>query len=317
MDKVLVYRTTVEASKLLNDSQFREFYDKYFDYVLNGTPFETNDSIIQMLFISLKKNIDNASERYKNCVENGKKGGAPNTIEEPKIYCDNIEQIKASYKYYYRLTNYLQENNYTYKEEFYKNVIYVTIPEVRMVVIVRGNDKISKSNNNYVLKHFIPKKYMPRCYDDNSLKLTQFKSIVKRKRQVGRKKDRIENIPQPKIIEKKHKNTYEFADEMRDNPTKAEREFANVLNNNGILYEQQVVVKSKDNNKKYIADFLVGNIVVEVDGGYHFTSEQKIADENRTKDLVDLGFSVLRIKNEDVLKHTEKLDNLVNSLIAV
>lgn len=53
----------------------------------------------------------------------------------------------------------------------------------------------------------------------------------------------------------------------------------------------------------YIADFVcLGSLlVVEVDGGYHFTEEQISEDEIRTSALNKLGFRVIRFTNEEVL----------------
>lgn len=73
-ENVLIYRTTVDASKKLNDKQFREFFDKYFDYVLNDVPFETDDLVVDVLFTSIKVTIDKSLKNYQNCVKNGNKG---------------------------------------------------------------------------------------------------------------------------------------------------------------------------------------------------------------------------------------------------
>jgi very-short-patch-repair endonuclease len=53
----------------------------------------------------------------------------------------------------------------------------------------------------------------------------------------------------------------------------------------------------------YIVDFvcLEKQLVVEVDGKYHFSGEQQCWDEQRTDILNNLGFEVLRFKNEEVL----------------
>ena len=80
-DSIIVYASTVEASRKLNTEQFVEFWKKYFDYGLNDTPFVTDDVAVDILFTATKPNIDNANNRYKNCVENGKKGGRPKTKE--------------------------------------------------------------------------------------------------------------------------------------------------------------------------------------------------------------------------------------------
>lgn len=60
----------------------------------------------------------------------------------------------------------------------------------------------------------------------------------------------------------------------------------------------------------YIADFvcLEKNLVIEIDGNIHQLPENKISDQERTRVLNDLGFSVVRFSNEAVLY------NIVNVL---
>ena len=52
----------------------------------------------------------------------------------------------------------------------------------------------------------------------------------------------------------------------------------------------------------YIADFvcLEQKLVIEVDGGYHFTESQQIDDRLRSEILLDKGFRVVRFTNEEV-----------------
>ena len=54
---------------------------------------------------------------------------------------------------------------------------------------------------------------------------------------------------------------------------------------------------------EFIVDFvsLEKNLVIEVDGGYHNTIEQKEADDLRTQILNEIGFKVIRFTNEQVL----------------
>jgi very-short-patch-repair endonuclease len=53
----------------------------------------------------------------------------------------------------------------------------------------------------------------------------------------------------------------------------------------------------------YIVDFYnhKNNLVVEVDGDYHDTEDQKLKDIERTKFLEFNGLKVIRFKNDDVL----------------
>ena len=63
----------------------------------------------------------------------------------------------------------------------------------------------------------------------------------------------------------------------------------------------------------YIVDFLFrkSKVVVEIDGGYHFTEEQQKDDEIRTNWLEYQGYKVVRFTNEQVLCDT---DSVINEL---
>ena len=68
----------------------------------------------------------------------------------------------------------------------------------------------------------------------------------------------------------------------------------------------------------YIVDFFFREslLIVELDGGYHFTKEQQEADAFRQKWLEQQGYKVLRFKNEEVLSHIEDvIKTIQNSLI--
>jgi len=57
----------------------------------------------------------------------------------------------------------------------------------------------------------------------------------------------------------------------------------------------------------YIVDFYCpsAKLVVEVDGGQHYTEDGKAKDKKRSQYLQDLGFTVLRFSNIDVLKNID------------
>ena len=63
----------------------------------------------------------------------------------------------------------------------------------------------------------------------------------------------------------------------------------------------------------YIVDFLFrkSKVVVEIDGGCHFTEEQQKDDVMRTDWLEHQGYKVVRFTNEKVLCDT---DNMINEL---
>ncbi len=57
----------------------------------------------------------------------------------------------------------------------------------------------------------------------------------------------------------------------------------------------------------YIVDFYcpAANLVVEVDGGQHYTEEGKAKDKRRDDDLAGLGLKVLRFSNVNLLKEID------------
>lgn len=64
---------------------------------------------------------------------------------------------------------------------------------------------------------------------------------------------------------------------------------------------------------QYIVDFFFRKsmLIVELDGGYHFTEEQQREDAIRQDWLEHMGYKILRFKNEEVLINTEKIFNKV------
>ena len=59
----------------------------------------------------------------------------------------------------------------------------------------------------------------------------------------------------------------------------------------------------------YIVDFLFrkSKVVVEIDGGYHYTEEQQKEDKIRTDWLEQQGYKVVRFTNEQVLCDTDNV----------
>ncbi|MFO0993804.1 MAG: endonuclease domain-containing protein [Hyphomicrobiales bacterium] len=54
----------------------------------------------------------------------------------------------------------------------------------------------------------------------------------------------------------------------------------------------------------YIADFLCRerNLIVEVDGATHSTTAELVGDRRRTEALKALGYRVIRVQNEEVMR---------------
>ncbi|WP_339846491.1 leucine--tRNA ligase [uncultured Dokdonia sp.] len=95
----------------------------------------------------------------------------------------------------------------------------------------------------------------------------------------------------------------ERAKEMRENPTPAEAALWESLKskNLGDKFRRQHPIDA------FIPDFvcLSKKLIIEVDGGIHDTQVDQ--DEERTAILEDLGYTVLRFRNEEVLANLEEV----------
>ena len=99
----------------------------------------------------------------------------------------------------------------------------------------------------------------------------------------------------------------EYAKERKEKATKEELKLWDCIKELGypnIYFQQPVFISGKNGKpcKFYIADFLdVDNkIDIEIDGGYHTTEEQQLKDKEREEDFKKMGYSTLRITNEEV-----------------
>ena len=93
---------------------------------------------------------------------------------------------------------------------------------------------------------------------------------------------------------------WKFAKENRNHPTEAERLLWLYISNNqlGVRFRRQHIIG------QYIADFacLEKMLVIELDGGYHSLPEQRISDEQRSADLHEMGYTVIRFTNEELFQ---------------
>ena len=98
----------------------------------------------------------------------------------------------------------------------------------------------------------------------------------------------------------------ENAKKMRKEPTEAESVLWEHLRrkNLGIRFYRQHIIDD------YIVDFvcLERFLIIEVDGKYHSTGEQKEADKSREDRLQLLGYKIIRFTNEDILCN---IDNVI------
>lgn len=109
----------------------------------------------------------------------------------------------------------------------------------------------------------------------------------------------------------------ELAKKQKENPTDAEVFLWNNLKGRqtgGYKFRRQHIID------QFIVDFvcLEKHLVIEVDGGYHTLPEIVISDKERTEILNQLGFEVLRFKNEEIINDIEgvlhKITTALNSL---
>jgi len=103
----------------------------------------------------------------------------------------------------------------------------------------------------------------------------------------------------------------EFVAAHRSNPTEAENVLWTIVRGkkmSGFKFRRQHIISN------YIADFvcLSEQLIIEVDCLYHQLPENKISDEERTKNLNKLGFEVIRFTNNQVLTDT---DNVINTIV--
>ena len=106
----------------------------------------------------------------------------------------------------------------------------------------------------------------------------------------------------------------ELARAMRSNSTRAEDYFWEKVRNRrlfGLKINRQFIIQCRIDNiytKYYIADFHCALIkmIIEIDGSIH--DFKKDDDLLRTKQMTELGYTVIRFTNEQVLNHWEEVE---------
>ena len=101
----------------------------------------------------------------------------------------------------------------------------------------------------------------------------------------------------------------ENAKANRNNMTEAESAFWSLAKGSGLgeKCRRQYIIG------EYIVDFFFRKsmLIVELDGGYHFTEEQQKEDAIRQDWLEHMGYKVLRFTNEQILFDT---DNVISKI---
>ena len=101
-------------------------------------------------------------------------------------------------------------------------------------------------------------------------------------------------------------STQEYARELRLRTTEAEQKLWSLLRNRqlkGKKFRRQHAIAN------YVADFYCNEsrLVIELDGNFHTAAETKEYDKFRTNLLNELGITVLRFWNEEVIKNPGKV----------
>src|SRR6187455_598223 len=100
--------------------------------------------------------------------------------------------------------------------------------------------------------------------------------------------------------------TQEYARELRNRTTEAEQKLWSLLRNRqlkGKKFRRQHAMAN------YVADFYCNEskLVIELDGNYHTVAETKEYNKSRTNLLNELGVTVLRFWNDEVIKDSGKV----------
>lgn len=113
-----------------------------------------------------------------------------------------------------------------------------------------------------------------------------------------------------------NKNNIPLARTLRKNMTPWERKlWYNFLREYPVRFQRQKAIGN------YIADFYCAKarLIIELDGGGHYTAEQSTKDKLRTKELEAMNLTVIRICNLDIYRNfrtvCEYIDLTVKNLL--
>ena len=108
-----------------------------------------------------------------------------------------------------------------------------------------------------------------------------------------------------------YKNT-DYARKLRKNMTPWERKLWHCF-----LKTYPVRVQRQKTIGHYIADFYCAKakLVIELDGGGHYTPEEQRKDEERTRNIEAFGYYVLRFCNRDIDKNFYGVCTVIDNTI--
>ncbi|HEY5048894.1 MAG TPA: DUF559 domain-containing protein [Rhizomicrobium sp.] len=107
---------------------------------------------------------------------------------------------------------------------------------------------------------------------------------------------------------------YDFARDLRNNATDAERKLWRLLRNRqlgGFRFRRQQPIGP------YIVDFFCpqAQLVIELDGSQHGEEKNVSYDEARTEWLASRGYRVARFVNVDVLKNPQTVADAIGNFL--
>ncbi len=104
------------------------------------------------------------------------------------------------------------------------------------------------------------------------------------------------------------------ARELRKRETKTEKVLWNFLSN----HKLEVKFRRQHPISQFIVDFYCHELrlVIEADGEIHQEKENIVYDEMRDKHLQDLGLTVMRFTNSEILENSEAVINFIKKEIA-
>ena len=108
-----------------------------------------------------------------------------------------------------------------------------------------------------------------------------------------------------------------LAREMRKNPTPAEECFWEKVRDRRLFdlkWNRQFIIQCRLDSlytKYYISDFHCNKykLIIELDGKIHLRLQEE--DLLRTEQMVELGFTVLRFTNDQVLHHWDEVEKCI------
>jgi len=101
-------------------------------------------------------------------------------------------------------------------------------------------------------------------------------------------------------------------------PTYSERKLRSILRSKKIAFKDSQIIWYTGCDR-YTPDLLVGKrLVVEVDGKVHDKDFQKTPDRIRQRALENMGYYVLRVKNEEIQKSSDSVaERIIQKYIEV